>query len=124
MHREDSRHEAADLHFERAAFDGKRGRGRMRREIRGHQHAVDVQPIRQMWTATTTTDRDRKELLRTLLEEVILNLNGYPCSQVQADGTAHRRGYDLAASRLAALYPDEVIAGIGLDRGWVLPHIG
>ena len=30
--------------------------------------------IGQVWTAPTTTDRDRKELLRTLLEEVILNL--------------------------------------------------
>src|SRR5438132_12971848 len=27
--------------------------------------------IRQVWTAPTTTDRDRKELLRTLLEEVV-----------------------------------------------------
>ena len=31
--------------------------------------------IGQVWTATSTTDRDRKELLRTLLEEVILNLS-------------------------------------------------
>jgi hypothetical protein len=30
--------------------------------------------IRRVWAAPTTTDRDRKELLRTLLEEVILNL--------------------------------------------------
>ena len=28
--------------------------------------------LRQVWTAPTTTDRDRKELLRTLLEEVIV----------------------------------------------------
>ncbi|MGH9630492.1 MAG: hypothetical protein ACRD7E_19445 [Bryobacteraceae bacterium] len=35
-----------------------------------------------MWVATTTTDRDRKELLRTLLEEVILNLK-------RAEGRAH-----------------------------------
>jgi len=28
----------------------------------------------QVWSAASTTDRDRKELLRTLLEEVILNL--------------------------------------------------
>jgi predicted DNA-binding transcriptional regulator AlpA len=69
--------------------------------------------IRQVWTATTTTDRDRKELLRTLLEEVILNLKrapdsalargrlhhiGCPRAEVQADGTAHRRGYDLTAA--------------------------
>ena len=38
--------------------------------------------IRQVWTATTTTDRDRKQLLRTLLEEVILNLK-------RAEGHAH-----------------------------------
>ena len=30
--------------------------------------------LREVWNATTTTDRDRKELLRTLLEEVILDL--------------------------------------------------
>jgi DNA invertase Pin-like site-specific DNA recombinase len=88
--------------------------------------------IRQVWTATSTTDRDRKELLRTLLEEVVLNLK-------RAEGHAHltlrwRGGaitiLDVAVPRfrpmgprtdedtisllhrLAALYPDEVIAGI------------
>jgi len=88
--------------------------------------------LRQVWTATTTTDRDRKELLRTLLEEVILDLK-------RAEGMAHltlrwRGGaitlLDVAVPRfkpmgprtdedtisllrrLAALYPDEVIAGI------------
>jgi DNA invertase Pin-like site-specific DNA recombinase len=88
--------------------------------------------IHQVWTATTTTDRDRKELLRTLLEEVILNLK-------RAEGHAHltmrwrggaitmldvsvprfkpmgpRTDEDTISllRRLAALYPDEVIAGI------------
>ena len=88
--------------------------------------------IRQVWTATTTTDRDRKELLRTLLEEVVLNLK-------RAEGRAHltlrwrggaitlldvpvprfkpmgpRTDEDTLSllRRLAALYPDEVIAGI------------
>jgi predicted DNA-binding transcriptional regulator AlpA len=88
--------------------------------------------IRKVWDAPTTTDRDRKELLRTLLEEVILNLK-------RAEGCAHltlrwRGGaftsLDVAVPRfrpmgprtdedtisllrrLAALYPDEVIAGI------------
>lgn len=88
--------------------------------------------IRQVWTAKTTTDRDRKELLRTLLEEVILNLK-------RAEGQAHLtlrwRGGAITTRdvpvprfkpmgprtdedtisllrRLAALYPDEVIAGI------------
>ena len=88
--------------------------------------------ICQIWAATTTTDRDRKELLRTLLEEVILNLK-------RAEGRAHltlrwlggafttldvpvpkfkpmgpRTDEDTISllRRLAALYPDEVIAGI------------
>jgi predicted DNA-binding transcriptional regulator AlpA len=88
--------------------------------------------IRQIWNAPTITDRDRKELLRTLLEEVILNLK-------RAEGRAHltlrwRGGaittLDIAVPRfkpmgprtdedtidllrrLATLYSDEVIAGI------------
>ena len=87
--------------------------------------------IRQVWTAPAITDRDRKELLRTLLEEVILNLK-------RAEGHAHltlrwrggaitvldvpvprfkpmgpRTDEDTISllRRLAALYP-EVIAGI------------
>ena len=88
--------------------------------------------IRQVWAAPTTTERDRKELLRTLLEEAILNLK-------RAEGHAHltlrwrggafttldvpvpkfkpmgpRTDEDTISllPRLAALYPDEVIAGI------------
>ncbi len=88
--------------------------------------------IRQVWAAATTTDRDRKELLRTLLEEVILNLK-------RSEGHAHltlrwrggafttldvpvpkfkpmgpRTDEDTISllRRLATLYPDEVIAGI------------
>jgi hypothetical protein len=88
--------------------------------------------IRQVWTAPAITDRDRKELLRTLLEEVILNLK-------RAEGHTHltlrwrggaitvldvpvprfkpmgpRTDEDTIAllRRLVALYPDEVIAGI------------
>ena len=88
--------------------------------------------LRQVWTAPAITDRDRKELLRTLLEEVILNLK-------RAEGHAHltlrwrggaitvldvpvprfqpmgpRTGEDTISllRRLAGLYPDEVIAGI------------
>ena len=88
--------------------------------------------IRQVWTAATTTDRDRKELLRTILEEVVLNLK-------RAEGRVHltlrwrggafttldvpvpkfkpmgpRTDEDTISllRRLAALYPDEVIAGI------------
>jgi len=88
--------------------------------------------LRQVWAATTTTDRDRKELLRTLIEEVIFDLK-------RAEGMAHltlrwrggaitlldvpvprfrpmgpRTDEDTISllRRLAALYPDEVIAGI------------
>jgi len=88
--------------------------------------------IHQVWTANSTTDRDRKELLRTLLEEVVLNLK-------RAEGQAHltlrwrggaitmldvsvprfkpmgpRTDEDTISllRRLATLYPDEVIAGI------------
>ena len=88
--------------------------------------------LRQVWAAPTTTDRDRKELLRTLLEEVIFDLK-------RAEGMAHltlrwrggaitlldvhvprfrpmgpRTDEDTISllRRLAALYPDEIIAGI------------
>src|SRR5215472_10764315 len=88
--------------------------------------------IRQVWTAPAITDRDRKELLRTLLEEVIFNLK-------RVEGRAHltlrwrggaitvldvpvprfkpmgpRTDEDTISllRRLATLYPDEVIAGI------------
>jgi DNA invertase Pin-like site-specific DNA recombinase len=88
--------------------------------------------IHQVWDAPTTTNRDRKELLRTLLEEVVLNLKR---AQGHAHLTLRWRGgaittLDVAVPkfrpmgprtdedtisllrRLATLYPDEVIAGI------------
>jgi len=88
--------------------------------------------IRQVWTAATTTDRDRKELLRTLVEEVVVNLKR---AEGQAYLTLRWRGGAITPldvpvprfrpmgprtdeetisllRRLAALYPDEVIAGI------------
>lgn len=88
--------------------------------------------LKHVWHAATTTDRDRKELLRTILEEVTLHLQ-------RAEGQAHlilrwrggaittldvpvprfrpqgpRTDEDTISllRRLAALYPDEVIAGI------------
>lgn len=88
--------------------------------------------LQQVWAAPTITDRDRKELLRTLLEEVIFDLK-------RAEGMAHltlrwrggaitlldvpvprfrpmgpRTDEDTISllRRLTALYPDEVIAGI------------
>jgi hypothetical protein len=88
--------------------------------------------IRRVWSADSITDRDRKELLRTLLEEVILNLKR---AEGHAQLTLRWRGgaitvLDVAVARfkpmgprtdedtisllrrLAAIYPDEVIAGI------------
>ncbi len=88
--------------------------------------------LKRVWYAATTTDRDRKELLRTILEEAVLNLK-------RTEGHAHlilrwrggaittldvavprfrpegpRTDEDTIAllRRLAVLYPDEVIAGI------------
>lgn len=85
-----------------------------------------------VWHAATTTDRDRKELLHTLLEEVVLNLKR---AEEHAHLTLRWRGGDITTldvtvprfrpqgprtdedtisllRRLAVLYPDEVIAGI------------
>jgi hypothetical protein len=86
----------------------------------------------KVWSAPTTTDRDRKELLRTLLEEVLVSVNR---PERRAHLTLRWRGgalteLDLSLPhmkprglhtdedtisllrRLAALYPDDVIAGI------------
>ena len=88
--------------------------------------------LRQVWTAPTTTDRDRKELLRTLLEEVIVSVaKAPPHAQVRLrwKGGAitpleiplphhvppglHTDEDTIALlARLAKLYPDDVIAGI------------
>ncbi len=88
--------------------------------------------LQQVWSAPTTTDRDRKELLRTLLEEVVLNLKraeGHALLTLRWRGGAitmldvsvprfkpmgPRTDEDTISllQRLAALYPDEVIAGI------------
>jgi hypothetical protein len=84
-----------------------------------------------VWTAPTTTARERKELLRTLLEEVIVTVER-AASRAQLTlrwrgGTVTTRAVDLPRShpprirtdeetitllrRLAAHYPDAVIAG-------------
>ena len=88
--------------------------------------------VARVWSAPTTTDRDRKELLRTLLEEVIVNVDR---DAAQAHLTMRWRGgaisqLDVAlprshppkirtsedtialVRRLAAHYPDAQIAGI------------
>jgi DNA invertase Pin-like site-specific DNA recombinase len=87
--------------------------------------------LRRVWTASTTTDRDKKELLRALLEEVVLAVER---DERRAHLTLRWRGgtitelhVNLRASpprirtdedslalirRLAPHYPDAVIAGI------------
>jgi DNA invertase Pin-like site-specific DNA recombinase len=87
--------------------------------------------LRRVWTAPTTTDRDKKELLRALLEEVVLAVDR---DERRAHLTLRWRGgtitelpVSLRASpprirtdedslalirRLAPHYPDAVIAGI------------
>lgn len=91
--------------------------------------STDLKPV---WYAATTTDRDRKELLRTILEEAVLNLKrteGHAQLILRWRGGAittldvavprfrpegPRTDEDTIAllRRLALLYPDEVIAGI------------
>jgi len=63
--------------------------------------------LRLVWTAPTTTDRDRKELLRTLLEEVILKVER---KESRADLTLRWRGgmttkLDLPLKRYQAQGP-------------------
>jgi DNA invertase Pin-like site-specific DNA recombinase len=88
--------------------------------------------LRQVWSAPATTDRDRKALLRTLVEEVILAVNR---EQAQAHLTLRWKGGLIGeievplphshpptirteeetvalVRRLAVHYPDDVIAGI------------
>lgn len=88
--------------------------------------------LRRVWAAPTTTDRDRKELLRTLLDEVIIRVHR---EQLRTHLTLRWKGglvteIDVHQSRLnparirtdedtvelirrlAAHYPDGVIAGI------------
>jgi DNA invertase Pin-like site-specific DNA recombinase len=88
--------------------------------------------LQRVWSAPTTTDRDRKELLRTLLQEVIVTVNrdrnqahltlrwqGGLLSELdvslwQVRHAAIRTDEETVAllRRLAAHYPDAVIAGI------------
>lgn len=88
--------------------------------------------LRQVWHAPTTSDRDRKELLRILLEEVVLNLKraeahahltlrwrggavttlDIPVPRFRPQGPRTDEDTISLLRRLALLYPDEVIAGI------------
>ena len=88
--------------------------------------------VQRVWSAPSTTDRDRKELLRTLIEEVLLDVKR---EEEKAHLTLRWRGGLLSeldvhlprshpspirtdeeivelVRRLAAHYPDAVIAGI------------
>jgi DNA invertase Pin-like site-specific DNA recombinase len=101
--------------------------------------------LRLVWTAPTTNDRDRKELLRALLEEVILNVERKE-KESHADLTLRWRGsmitklhvplksYQVQPTktdedtmsllrRLTAYYPDNIIAGI-LNRQGRKPAYG
>jgi len=94
-------------------------------------HALGAD-LRRVWDAPTTTDRDRKELLRTLLEEVNLRVEPSPrrahltlrwrggaLTELHVD-LARRRTSPLRTDedtiallgRLAIHYPDAIIAGI------------
>jgi len=101
--------------------------------------------LRLVWTAPTTTDRDRKELLRTLLEEVILSVERkdreshaeltlrwrggmitklhVPLKSYQVQPTKTDEDTMSLLRRLAAHYPDNIIAGI-LNRQGRRPAYG
>jgi DNA invertase Pin-like site-specific DNA recombinase len=104
-------------------------------------HALGAD-LRQVWAAPTTTERDRKELLRTLLEEVIIAVDrAGSCAHL----TLRWRGATITTlertlprsnppgirtdeetiallRRLAAHYPDDVIAGILNRQGRTTAH--
>jgi DNA invertase Pin-like site-specific DNA recombinase len=93
--------------------------------------------LKSVWSAPTTTDRDRKELLRALLEEVIIGLQrdefrahltmrwrggaitqlDVPIPRFQPMGPRTDEDTISLLRRLAALYPDDVIAGIFNRQG-------
>ena len=88
--------------------------------------------LKGVWLAPTTADRDRKELLRALLEEVIITVQRHefrahltmrwrggsitqldvPIARFQPVGPRTEEDTISLLRRLAVLYPDEVIAGI------------
>ena len=88
--------------------------------------------LKGVWSATTTADRDRKALLRALLEEVIIAVQRHefcahltmrwrggaitelvvPIPRFQPVGPRTEEDTIELLCRLAMLYPDEVIASI------------
>jgi hypothetical protein len=93
--------------------------------------------LKSVWSAPTTSDRDRKELLRALLEEVIIALQRdefrahltmrwrggaitqleVPIPRFQPMGPRTDEDTIALLRRLATLYPDDVIAGILNPQG-------
>ncbi|HXS94654.1 MAG TPA: hypothetical protein VN736_08610 [Candidatus Limnocylindrales bacterium] len=131
-------HAATDSELQRHPDSGDAPVGTVRQRAKANRHRDSGAPSCPIDSRSAPgagpaiTDRDRKELLRTLLEEVILNLK-------RAEGHAHltlrwrggaitvldvpvprfkpmgpRTDEDTISllRRLATLYPDEVIAGI------------
>jgi predicted DNA-binding transcriptional regulator AlpA len=102
--------------------------------------------LRRVWAAPTTTDRDRKELLRALLEEVIVTVDrpgqsahltlrwhGGTLTDVdlslpryQPRGVRTDEDTISLLRRLAVLYSDDVIAGIfnRQDRKFTANQVG
>lgn len=110
---------------------GRQKSVRLSEDQRRHLHVLGSD-LRRAWEAPTTTARDRKELLRTLLEEVnisvdkaenkahlILRWKGGLLSEVDVTLSPRRRSplrteeqtLELVR-RLAQHYPDAMIAGI------------
>jgi DNA invertase Pin-like site-specific DNA recombinase/predicted DNA-binding transcriptional regulator AlpA len=119
---------AAEAEFERR----EKQRPRMLSEAEKKKMFSLGSDLHKVWTAPTTTDRDRKELLRALLEEVIVRVDRAECC---GHLTLRWRGGTLSECdlsfprmkphglhtdedtisllrRLAVHYPDDVIAGI------------
>ena len=122
-----------------------------RREHQRPHHVTDEQrrqihtlgaDLKRAWEAATTTDRDRKELLRSLLEEVNIHLQRAECkarltlrwragaiSELDV-GLRYRHTPPIRTDedtielvrRLAAHYPDAIIAGILNRQGRRTAH--
>lgn len=112
----------------------RRERQKLRRISTEERQAIKAlgTDIKRVWSAPTTTDRDRKELLRTLLEEVIISIereksnahlvlrwkggaiNELDINLPRSNPSPNRTDEDTVdlIRRLAKHYPDAVIAGI------------
>src|SRR5256884_3613734 len=84
-----------------AAKAGHERRERQRPRLLSEEEKKKIRSLssdlHKVWTAPTTTDRDRKELLRTLLEEVIITVNR---SERCAHMTLRWKGRDRKSTRL------------------------